>query len=95
MAGVMVAPVVEGTAVPVPDNDRVCGDVLVLSATVRVADSALATDGVSETAIVQLAPTANDVPQLLLVVKSREFGPLRVIPEIEIGPVPLLESTIA
>ena len=94
-AGVTVAPEVDATAVPVPDSERECGDVVVLSVTVRVAVSVPATEGVMDTAMVQLAPTATEDPQLLLVEKSRELAPLRLKPEMEIGPVPEFEKTIA
>jgi hypothetical protein len=69
----------------------VCGDVLVLSAIVSVAVSEPSTDGVNETAMVQLAPIASEVPQLLLVQKSREFVPLREMLEIAMGPVPAFD----
>lgn len=94
-AGVIDAPELEATAVPVPESEIVCGELLVLSAIVNVAVSDATTEGVSDTAIVQLDPTARDDPQLLLVQKSSELAPLSVIAEIEIGPLPAFENTIA
>lgn len=55
-----------GGAVPVPLRDTVCGEPLALSAMESVADKAAADAGVNVTEMLQLAPAASELPQLLV-----------------------------
>ena len=54
------------SCVPAPDRDTVCGLLLALSVMLSEAASAPATEGVKNTAIVQLAPAASELPHALL-----------------------------
>ena len=56
----------EVSAIPVPDNEAVCGLSLPLSVTVRVPVRVPVAVGLNVTLIVQLAPAASDVPQLFV-----------------------------
>jgi hypothetical protein len=88
-AGVITGPVDAPAAVPVPDKLIVCGDPVPLSVMVKVLDSAAVVDGVKVIAMVQLVPTARLVPQLFPCVKSAAFVPLKLMPLIVRGPVPV------
>jgi hypothetical protein len=54
------------SCVPAPDRGTVCGLPLELSAILSEAARVPATEGVNITAIVQLAPAASELPQVLL-----------------------------
>ena len=94
VAGVIAGLLLEAAAAPVPEIAIECGEPLALSETRIVACSALVEDGVNASAIVQLVPTATDVPQFVLSAKSPAFAPLTVIPVIATEAVPELDSTI-
>jgi hypothetical protein len=62
--------IVEIPPVPVPVNVTVCGEPDALSVTARLAVSAPAVVGSNATDSVQLAPTANDVEQVFVVIRN-------------------------
>ncbi len=57
---------IDESAMPVPDNEAVCGLSLPLSVTVSVPVRVPVAVGLNVTLIVQLAPAASEVPQLLV-----------------------------
>ena len=65
-----------GSAVPVPIKLAVCGLLLALSVTVKVPLRVPVAVGVNVTLIVQLAPAATLVPQLLVCAKSPLLVPV-------------------
>ncbi len=67
------------SAVPVPERLAVCGLFVALSVTVKVAVRVPEVAGVKVTLMVQLAPAARLVPQLLLCAKLLLFVPLRAM----------------
>ena len=69
-----------GGAVPVAEMLAVCGLLLASSVTVRVALRAPVAVGVKVTLMVQVAPAATLVPQLLLCPKSPLLVPVKVMP---------------
>jgi len=73
--------VIAGTATPVPVRVTFCGEPVALSATERLAVSAPATAGLKAIEMVQEAPIASVVPQVLAV-WTKEVGsvPVRVMP---------------
>ena len=62
-------------AVPVPERLTLWGLPLTLSEMVRAAVAAPLAEGLKVTLIVQLAPAATELPQLLVCVKSLGFAP--------------------
>jgi hypothetical protein len=54
------------SGLPVPERFTVCGLPLALSVMLSEAASAAFTEGVNITAIVQLAPAASELPQVLV-----------------------------
>jgi hypothetical protein len=78
-------------AVPVPVNatDNAVGFELAM---VSVAARPFTAVGLNVTLIVQIAPPARLVPQLLVCAKSPGFAPVKVMPVIASVPVPPLES---
>ena len=67
------------TSVPVPVRETVCGLPGALSVIERLAVRVLMPLGVNVTFIVQLAPAATELPQLLVSAKSPEFVPVKLI----------------
>ena len=63
-------------AVPVPERLTVCGLAVALSAMLSEAASVPVTEGVNITAIVQLAPAATELPQVLVWAKSLALLPV-------------------
>jgi len=80
--------------VPVPVRLAVSGLPLELSETVRLAVRIPIADGENNTTIVQLAPTARELPQLLFCVKSVEFAPVTATPEMLSATLPVLLKVI-
>jgi len=80
--------------VPVPVSVAVCGDPLALSATEIAALRLLAAPGVNVTEMVQLAPAASDVLQLLLSPKLLALAPVTEMPVIVSAAVPGFDSVI-
>src|SRR5689334_22460941 len=80
--------------VPVPDRVAVSGLPLELSETVTAAVRTPIAEGVNRTTMVQLAPTASELPQLLFCVKSVELTPVTVIPEMLNAMLPVFVSVI-
>lgn len=64
---------------PVPLNATLCGELVALSVSVRVAASAPLVDGVKTTEMVQFPPAATLVPQVLVWLKLPAFAPARAI----------------
>ena len=64
-------------AVPVPERLTVCGLPLALSVTVNAAVQRPLAEGLKVTLIVQLAPAATELPQLLVWAKSLALAPER------------------
>jgi len=90
-AGASVATGAGGT-VPVPVSAVVRGEPLALSVTVSVALKLAADAGLKVTEIVQLAPAARELPQVLVWAKLVELAPPMVIPVIDNGALPELAS---
>jgi hypothetical protein len=67
-------------AVPVPVRDAVCGEPLALSATLTVAFSDPAAAGLKVTVMLQLAPAATLVPQVLVCENDVGFVPVMLMP---------------
>ena len=67
---------------PVPDNATFCGLLAALSLTPKAALRAPLALGLNLTLIVQLAPTANELPQLWVCEKSPALVPVIAIPLI-------------
>ena len=83
-----------GTAVPVPLNVAVCGELEALSATERTAVK-LATDaGVKVMEIVQLAEAAMVAPQVLVCAKSAGFAPVMEIAMPVSEALPVFDNVI-
>jgi hypothetical protein len=78
----------------VPVRPTVCGDPEALSATVTEADRLPAEAGVKVTVMVQVAPAASEVPQLLLSPKLLEFVPVMDMPVIVSGAVPVFDRVV-
>jgi len=84
-------------AVPVPVRLTVCvlfAVALLLSVIVKVAPRVLIPEGVKVTLMVQLAPAATDVPQVLLSAKSLPLVPLTAMPLMESAAEPVLLNVI-
>lgn len=81
-------------AVPVPAITADCGEPVALSATETTALRLPVAAGVNVTVIVHVAPTARELPQLLLWVKLLAFVPVTEMPEIVSAAVPGFESVI-
>lgn len=81
-------------AVPVPVKDTVCGVPVALSATLMEALRAPRAVGLNVTVMVQLAPAASEVVQVVVRVKSAEFVPVTVIVEIATLPRPVFFTVI-
>jgi hypothetical protein len=79
-------------ATPVPVRLTLCGLPLALSVTVSDAVRVPDADGVNVTLIVQLAPAATLLPQLLVWAKSPEFVPLTPMLEMLKVAFPVLET---
>src|SRR2546426_433168 len=79
-------------AMPVPLRAAICGLPEALSVTTSAAERAPRALGLKVTLIVQLAPAARLVPQLLLRAKSLLFGPVIATPLIFSAWLPVLES---
>jgi hypothetical protein len=77
-------------AVPVPDRLTACGLPLAVSATLTDAVSALAREGLKVTLIVQFAPAATELPQVLVWAKSLALVPVIATLETYKVPLPLL-----
>jgi hypothetical protein len=92
-AGVSEATGASG-AVPVPLRLVVCGDPEALSATERVAVKLAAEAGVKMTEIEQLEPADNELPQVLVWLKSAGFGPATVIPLMSSVALPGFDSVM-
>src|SRR5579859_1705224 len=80
---------------PVPETRTFCGLPAALSVTVTFAVRAPITVGTNTTLIVQFAPAATDVPQLLVCVKSAAFGCVIVMVPIFNVALPVLVSVNA
>ena len=79
-------------AVPVPVRATVCGDPVALSATESVAEKLAAEAGLKITEIVQSAPTATELPQVFVSLKSAAFVPVMLMPLIASAAEPILVS---
>jgi hypothetical protein len=75
---------------PVPDKLTDCGLPVAESAMLRLAARAPLANGVNDTAMLQLAPAARELPQVSFSVKSAEFAPERVRPEMLTALPPVL-----
>ncbi len=80
---------------PVPVRVAVCGLPVALSVTATAAVRIPEAAGVNVTLIVQLAPAATDVPQVLLSAKSPPLVPVMAILVMLKDALPVLESVIA
>jgi hypothetical protein len=80
------------TIVPVPESATVCGLPVALSLIDRLAVRPFLANGVKVMLMVQLAPAATDVPQVLVWLKSPGFVPVSVKLVMVSVPVPLLVS---
>ena len=78
--------------VPVPDRLAVSGLPLELSVMLSEAVRPPMAVGVNRTTMVQLAPTASELPQLLFCVKSLELAPVTAIPEMLRAVPPVLAN---
>jgi hypothetical protein len=81
-------------AVPVPVRAAVCGEPMALSATATEALSPPAEAGVNVTVIVQVAPAASEVPQVLVSPKLLVFVPVTEMPVIVSAAVPGLDRVV-
>ena len=90
--GVAVRPKSPVGAEPAPLRLVVCGEPAALSATEIEAVKLAAEAGVKVTEIVQFAPAASDVPQVVVWLKSLGLAPARVIPEMVSAALPVLLS---
>lgn len=86
------ASVNEGGALPVPDKVTVCGEPAALSVTESVALKLAADAGVKVTEMMQLAPAASELPQVLVWAKSAAFAPVIAMPVIASAALPELDS---
>ena len=77
---------------PTPVSATVCGDPVALSATERVALELAELVGEKVTEMLQNAPAASEVPQLLVCAKAAEPAPLSEMEVIVSGDPPVLES---
>lgn len=77
---------------PVPVSEITCGLPGAVSETLRFAARDPPTDGVNVTLIVQFAPPASVAGQLFVWLKLFAFAPVKLIPPICIGVVPVLVS---
>ena len=75
---------------PLPLSEMVCGDPLALSAMVTAAVKTPVTTGATCPWMVQLAPTARLVPQLLANTKEEALAPVTVMLEIDKVALPVL-----
>lgn len=81
-------------AVPVPVIAADCGEPVALSVTEIEPERLAAEPGVKVAVIVQLAPAASEVPQLLLSPKLLAFVPVTEMPVIVSGAVPGFDSVM-
>jgi hypothetical protein len=81
-------------AIPVPLNAAVCGEPVALSAMDSVALRLPAEAGVNVTVMVQLAPAATELPQLLVWLKLLALAPVMVMPVIVRAAVPGFDSVV-
>jgi hypothetical protein len=81
-----------GAGVPVPLSAAVCGEPAALSATESVALYACAADGENVTEIVQFAPAANVLPQVVVFAKS--VVSLSVMPLMFNTALPVFDSVV-
>jgi hypothetical protein len=81
-----------GGAVAVPVSEIVCGEPAALSFTVSVAVSVPVAVGANVTAMLQEAPVASDAPQMLVLAKTALLVPVRLMPVIVSGALPVLVS---
>jgi hypothetical protein len=81
-------------ALPVPVTTPDCGEPAALSATEIAAVKLAAEVGVKVTVIVQAAPAANVVPQVLVSPKLLAFVPVTEMPVIMRGVLPWLDSVM-
>jgi len=77
-------------ACPVPVSAMVCGEPLALSAMLRLAEKVPAADGANVTAMLQLEPEANTVPQVFVWLKLLAFVPEKPMELMASAAVPLL-----
>lgn len=80
-------------ATAVPERDTVWGLPAALSETERVAVRTPVADGVKVMLMLQLAPTANVAPQVVVRAKLEEFVPKIEMLLIVMAPAPVLVST--
>ena len=78
------------TEMPAPLRLTVCGLPVALSVMVMAAVRLPAAAGIKLTWMVQLAPAATEVPQVLVCANSLLFVPVTAMPETFRAPVPLL-----
>src|ERR1700722_19901764 len=81
-------------ATPVPRKATDCGEPLALSAMLSTAALPPADTGLKVTEIIQLAPVANEAPQVFVNAKSSVVLPLNVMELIDSGAAPLLVKEI-
>jgi hypothetical protein len=80
-----------GGVTPVPESAEVCGDPAALSATLIVAVKLAAEAGVNVTEMVQLAPAASELPQVLVCAKLLGLVPATLMRVMVNGALPGLE----
>ena len=82
-----------GAAVPVPVRVTICGEPVALSVTSRLPVTLPVVTGAKVTEMVQLAPAANDAPQLLVSLNNPTRGELGAeMPVMVSGTLPVLLS---
>ena len=79
---------------PVPERLTVCGLPTALSTTVSEAERLPLADGVKVMLIVHLAPAASEVLQVLVCAKSLILVPVKAMPVILKGTLPVLVSVV-
>ena len=72
----------------------VCGEPVALSVIATEADRLPVAEGVKVAEIVQLAPAASEVPQVLLWLKSAALVPVIATPAMDSAAVPEFETVI-
>jgi len=83
-----------GGTTPVPEIAAVCGEPAALSATETVAEKVAAVAGVKVTEMVQLAPEASVLPQVVVSAKSDGLAPVMLMPVMLRGLLPGFETVI-